>query len=125
MEPPNFPELVARILDLGLEGIERADVEIALKEHFFDVERASQFLMAKAGIRLTAAEGRRFTLSPSDRDAIARIMAAPRRPESTVLQIYVSCDGNEEHALRLAGRWRDQTDPWIATLLRCSMIVAH
>jgi hypothetical protein len=114
MEVPNFPELVARILDLGLEGIGRADVETA-----------SQFLMAKAGIRPTAAEGRRLTLSPSDRDAIARIVAASRRPESTVLQIYVSCDRNEEHALQLAGRWRDQADPWIATLLRCSSIVAH
>jgi hypothetical protein len=36
MSPPDFPELVARFFDLGLEGVQRVDAEIALTEHFFD-----------------------------------------------------------------------------------------
>jgi hypothetical protein len=113
-DPPDIDAKVGRLLELGLAEITRDDALIALRTTFFDENKASEYLMAKAGqapppIRVADRDtDRDLRLTPEDRTALQALGAQfPAIDRATLIQLYYVNQRSVEATQATLAEWRE------------------
>jgi hypothetical protein len=112
-DPPDIEAKVTNLLELGLAEITRDDILIALRTTFFDENKASEYLMAKAGqapppIRVSERDaGPDLRLTPADRAALqALVQQFPAVHRAEIIQLYYANQRSVEATQATLATWR-------------------
>jgi hypothetical protein len=103
-----MPDLIQSLEELAItdeddQPVTRANIEIALRNAFYRVDRASEYLLAHTG-QFPKKPG--LNLSPNEKIQVQELRRAfPRLYPATILQVYSAVEKNKDAAAALLVDW--------------------
>lgn len=106
--PADFNDRVEKLIALDLSGATREDIENALKDALFDVDRAAEYLMARVGEKRPLIKSQGPRLTTEQRAIVQRLYARAAKNNANVnmadiVQFCWAAHFDEESAAQLLG----------------------